>query len=209
MKFILFVEGHTEDKALQDFLGRWLQDRLQTRVGIKTVRFEGWPEMVRGLARKARQFLDDPSSSDIIAVIALLDLYGPTFFPADKQTAQARYAWAKGYLEQQVGRPKFHQHFAVHETEAWLLSDLTIFPTEIRKSLEGKYPSPETVNSDEPPAKVLEKLYLSKTGKRYKKVTKGENLFGKLDPAIAYQKCPSLKALLDEMLSLARQAGLS
>ncbi len=34
-------------------------------------------------------------------------------------------------------------------------------------------------------------------------------LFTKLDPSIAYGKCPRLKALPDEMLLLARQAGLS
>ena len=45
MKFILFVEGHTEDKALPAFLKRWLDPRLESPVGIQTVRFDGWPEL--------------------------------------------------------------------------------------------------------------------------------------------------------------------
>lgn len=213
MKFILFVEGKTEDMALREFLEKWLHEKLQTRVGIKTVRFEGWPEMVRGISKKAQRYLNDPrDSDDIIAVIALLDLYGPTFYPDDKQTVQERYDWAKNYLEQQVGHPKFHQHFAVHETEAWLLSEPSIFPAEIKTSLEGRYPAPEKVNFHEPPAKLLENLYMAKLKRAYRKPTDGKALFsklGKLNSSIAYDKCPSLKALLDEMLLLARQAGLS
>ena len=210
MKFVLFVEGQTEDEALQNFLGRWLQTKLQTKVGIKTVRFEGWPEMVRGLSRKAQFYLNEPKNNeDIIAIIALLDLYGPTFYPDDKQTTQQRYDWAKRHLEQQVGHPKFHQHFAVHELEAWLLSDPTIFPPEIRKSLAGKSAAPEKVNSLEPPAKLLETLYRTNLKRAYRKPIDGKALFRKLSPAAAYDKCPYLKALLDEMLRLAQQAGLS
>ena len=35
MKFVLFVEGYTEDKALPKFLKRWLDPRLGKPVGIK------------------------------------------------------------------------------------------------------------------------------------------------------------------------------
>ena len=43
MKFILFVEGHTERQVLPAFLKRWLDAQLAQPVGIKVVRFEGWP----------------------------------------------------------------------------------------------------------------------------------------------------------------------
>ena len=42
MKFVLFVEGHTEKAALPAFLKRWLDPQLEQRVGLKPVRFEGW-----------------------------------------------------------------------------------------------------------------------------------------------------------------------
>jgi len=35
MKFILFVEGRTEDKALPAFLKKWLDPRLESPVGIR------------------------------------------------------------------------------------------------------------------------------------------------------------------------------
>jgi len=64
------------------------------------------------------------------------------------------------------------------------------------------------VNFDEPPGCLLNRLYEQATRKKYKKVVYGGQLFKKLDPAIAYERCPELKALLDEMLSLAKEAGM-
>ena len=72
MRFILFVEGYTEDKALPAFLKRWLDARLMKPVGIRVVRFEGWPELVKDAAKKAKLHLNGPCKEDIIAVISLL-----------------------------------------------------------------------------------------------------------------------------------------
>jgi hypothetical protein len=132
MKFILFVEGHTENKALPQFLKKWLDLRSNKPVGIKTVRFEGWPELVKDAPLKARMHLNGPDKDDIIAVISLLDLYGPTFYPEDCTDSKTRYDWAKKYIEYKVDQPKFFQFFAVHEVEAWLLSEPKIFPLAIQ-----------------------------------------------------------------------------
>ncbi len=207
MKFVLFVEGYTEDKALPKFLKRWLDPRLDKAVGIKVVRFEGWSELVKDAPRKALMHLNEPDKNDIIAVIALLDLYGPTFYPQELQRADERYDWAKKDLEKKVNHPKFLQFFAVHETEAWLLADPDIFPLEVKRAFPAKVANPETVNFDEPPAKLLERLYFLKTARRYKKVTNGKELFSRLDPNVAYGKCPRLKELLDKLLELAEAAG--
>jgi hypothetical protein len=67
---------------------------------------------------------------------------------------------------------------------------------------------PERVNFDQPPAKLLNQVYNQKTRHDYKKTTHGKQLFAKLDPEIAADKCPRLKELLNEMLSLAEAAGL-
>lgn len=206
MKFVLFVEGHTEDKALPKFLKRWLDPQLPSPVGIKTVRFEGWPQLVKDAPTKARMHLQGPDRAAIIAVISLLDLYGPTFFPAHVSGATARHDWAKQHLESKVGQARFFQFFAVHEVEAWLLSDPAIFPPEIRKALPAKAKQPESVNNDEPPAKLLERLYPLHTPRSYKKVVTGKELFDKLDPKIACAHCPKLKLMLDKMLELARAA---
>ena len=203
MKFILFVEGYTEDKALPQFLKKWLDPRLTQPVGIKTVRFEGWQELVKDAPLKATMHLNGPQKKDIIAVISLLDLYGPTFYPTHLTDSKERCLWAKKELESRVGHPRFFQFFAVHEIEAWLLSEPGIFPSDVKRALPEKIRHPENVNFDEPPAKLLERLYPQNIGRSYKKVVNGKELFRKLDPNIAYGKCPNLKQLLDKMLALA------
>jgi hypothetical protein len=207
MKFILFVEGYTEEN-LPAFLKKWLDPRLSKAVGIKSVRFDGWKELVKDTPLKAGMYLNGPKKDEIIAVFALLDLYGPTFYPDLSNTANERYDWAKNYLESKVKHPKFRQFFAVHEVEAWLISEPNIFPSEIKKALASSRKPPEQVNCNEHPSILLQKLYFQKLGRNYKKVTNGSELFGKLNPEIAVEKCPKLKELLTEMLNLAKEAGL-
>ena len=208
MKLLLFVEGDTE-RALRKFFRRWLDDRLSERVGIKIVQFEGWRDYDDEIARKVSLQLSDESETDVIGAIGLLDLYGPTFYPRDKVGVADRYTWAKSYLEKKVDHPRFRQHFAVHETEAWLLANPENLPDPVRKALPGRCSRPEEVNFDEPPAKLLDRLYRAKLRKHYKKVIDGAKLFEALEPSRAAQKCPYLRALLDDMLSLAQDRGIS
>jgi len=206
MKFVLFVEGHTEKLAVPQLLKRWLDPRLAKPVGIKVSRFEGWNEYARDIRQKVELNLSGKSGSDVIAGIGLLDLYGPTIYPADRTDAASRLAWAKEHFERLTGNPRFRQHFAVHELEAWLLAEPTVLPRAVRDVLPST--PPERVNFKEPPAKLLDRLYTNKLNRRYKKTTDGANLFRALDPAMAYAKCPNLKLLLDDMLQLAHEAGL-
>lgn len=205
MKFVLFCEGHTEKKALPAFLKRWLDPRLNSRVGIKAVRFEGWRELVDDMPKKARMYL---GNSDVVGVIALLDLYGPKLYPNHVTDADERFVWAKRELEEAVDHPKFRQFFAVHEIEAWLFSDPGIFPREIKSALTSRAGNPEGVDFDRPPYVLLNDLYRRHTKRGYKKVTYGKQLFDKLNPEVAYEKCSRLGELLEEMLSLAVEAGL-
>jgi hypothetical protein len=149
--------------------------------------------------------LNGPYKNDIIAVISLLDLYGPTFYPDHLREWNERYEWAKQYIEGNVNHPKFLQFFAVHEIEAWLLSQPELFPLKVKKAFSKKIQTPEMVNLNEPPAKLLERLYPLHVNRSYKKVVNGKELFSKLDPNIAYQKCPKLRELLDKMLAMAQQ----
>ncbi len=208
MKFILLVEGQTEGAAAAAFLKRWLDPQLQQPVGIQTVTFNGYADLVRKMATKARMHLEGPKKTEIVGVIGLLDLYGPTFYPPDKSTADERFAWGKTHFEKAVDLDKFRLFFAVHEFEAWLLSQPEIFSREIRDALLGRIGQPERVNFDQPPSKLLDRIYKQQTRRSYKKTTYGKQLFAKLDPAVAIRKCPYLKALLDEMLTMAKAAGL-
>lgn len=204
MRFLLFCEGPTESNALPAFLKKWLDVQLSQPIRITPVEFQGWGDLYRRIEKKAHLRLRDKD----LTVISLLDLYGPSFYPEDKTTASDRYEWGKRHIENKVGHDRFHQFFAVHEIEAWLLSDPKLFPREIRSSLPESASNPETVNFNEPPAKLLNRLYRIRARRSYKKRTQGKELFDRLDPEIAREKCPRLKEMLDEMLRLAKEAGL-
>jgi hypothetical protein len=203
VKFVLFCEGWTEKGALPDFLRRWLDSKLPVKVGVQPVRFNGWAEMAKDSPVKARLHL---CRSDVIAVVALLDLHGPTFYPPDRTTVAERYQWAKAHIEKQADQPRFLQFFAVHEIEAWILSQPDLLPPAVRKKLPGKHEKPETVNFDEPPAYLLNRLYVETTGRTYKKRTYGEELFRRLDPQVVWEKCPYFRELADELVNLAKKA---
>jgi hypothetical protein len=190
---------------LADFFKRWLDPKLERRVGLKVVKFGGWAELVKESPKKAKLYLKE---KNIIAVFALLDLYGPTLYPDAERAVSERYKWAKSHLERKVDDTRFRQHFAVHETEAWLFSNPALFPKAVKDALPAGVRKPEEINFDQPPSKLLGRLYKEKTGRRYKKVAHGKDLFDRLDPETAYGKCPYLKRLLDDMLKIAREAGL-
>ncbi len=166
------------------------------------MRFDGWSELVKDTPVKAGMYI---KKKDVIAVIALLDLYGPTIYVNTSKSACECHDEAKREIEAKVCCEGFHQFFAVHETEAWLLSDPSIFPASIRSAFPAKVQNPEEVNFDQPPSKLLDAIYKEKTGRTYKKVTHGKELFDKLNPEVAYGKCPYLKELLDGMLRMAKE----
>jgi len=208
LRFVLLVEGDTEKNTAAEFLRRWLDPRLIARVGIHVVRYKGNAELARKIVKAAQMHLDGPAQSEIVAVIGLLDLYGPNFYPDHLTTAAERYSWAKSHFEREVARERFRMFFAVHEFEAWLLSEPDIFPREIKSALPGKISRPEQVNFDEPPARLLDKIYKARLKKNYKKTTNGKELFAKLNPETATAKCPYLATMLEEMHTLAKAAGL-
>jgi hypothetical protein len=205
MKFVMLVEGDTEKHAIATFLKRWLDPRLARPVGIQTVNCRGNARLIR----VAQDFLESPEAKKegIIAVVGLLDLYGLDY-PPNMTTAKDRYDWAVHHFERQVGQSRFRMFFAVHEFEAWILGQPEKLPPALRDRLPKSAIHPEKVNFGQPPAKVLSELYRSGLRRRYKKPVDGKLLFEKLDPEIVAGKCPYLKSMLSQMLSLAQAAGL-
>ena len=137
MKFVLFVEGQTEHAALPRFLARWLDSRLTKRVGIQTVKFEGWAEFRKKVPRKVRMHLDGPKNEEIVAAIGLLDLYGPTFYPASAATAGERLAAGTALIENEI-----NDGFSVSRT-SFLLRSATLCPprlASLRSSISTSRP---------------------------------------------------------------------
>ena len=137
----------------------------------------------------------------------MLDLYGVDYYPENASSVQERYDWLCQYFENEVGHVRFRMFCAVHELEAWILSQPDCLPTKVRNALPGKVQNPEGVDFEEPPSRLLRRLYRDQMGRGYKKIVDGTDLFSKLNPDVARSKCPHLRKLLDEMLRLAREAG--
>lgn len=206
MKFVLFVEGYTERKAVGAFLKRWLDSRTRESIGIKVVRFDGWPEMVKDMPKKAKMHLAGPDRHNVIAVLALLDLYGPTFYPSHLSTSRERLEWATQEMQNKVGDARFRMFFAVHELEAWLLSQPEIFPKPIADAVSRISNAREDVDFDAPPSKRLCEFFQQKTGLKYKKTTHGVQYFSKLDPEVAAERCPELRRMLETMLQMVQDS---
>jgi hypothetical protein len=208
-RIALFVEGDTERgdarrRTLPNFFHRWLDPQLgrTSRVGIKAVRFQGASNYLDDIAQNVGLYPDNNRAN---VVFGLVDLYG---LPPDRidlsrcPTVREKIDAARMYIRGLVSRrhqDRFRQHFAVHEIEAWLLAYPEQWPENVRSQLKKR--PPEQVNFNEPPAKFLNRLLYG----RYKKTTTAMNLFPKVDPQVAIDRCPYLKILAEDLLRVAKE----
>ena len=208
MKFVVFVEGDTERAVIPDFLRRWLNPQLSKPAGVNPIQFKGCHRFIKEIAKNAQLRLNGPGAETIIGCIGLLDLYGFPGFPDQTKSVEARHEWAVREIRRRFDHPKFRMHFAVHELEAWILSEPHILPEPVARALPAKAREPETVDFETPPKKLLKRLYRDKHHADFKELVHGKGLFRKLNPAVAGAKCPYPKAMLNDMLRMAREAGL-
>jgi hypothetical protein len=210
-RIALFVEGDTERgdarrKTLPAFFHKWLDPQLPkgSRVGIKAIKFQGVSNYLDDLATTVRLYLDEGLAN---FVVGLVDLYG---LPPDRidvsryASIKEKVSKARQYIRTLVPvelRNRFRQHFAVHEVEAWLLAYPERWPPEVRDQVRKR--PPERVNLREPPAKFLKRILRG----RYKKTVNAKNLFPKVDPQQAIDKCPFLKLLAEDLLEIAKRLG--
>jgi len=173
---------------------------------VRVVKFSGWADYYKEIKKKVDLHLTGKTGRDVVGAIGLLDLYGPTFYPPDKTSREERYSWAKSHVESIVDNNRFRQHFAVHETEAWLLAEPQIHPAPVARSLEKSTIGPEAVDFECPPARWLDRLYKQHLQRSYGKITDGVRLFGKLQPDVARERCPYFAALLDDLVAFASNA---
>ncbi len=214
MRFVLLVEGYTEHTAVPDFLRRWINSRdpMRDRVGIDPVNLKGGgKELLDRIISKADYYLKGPGQNpNIIAVLGMLDLYNPSFDklwqPMRLNSVEERSDWAVKEISARVAHDRFRMFFAVHEVEAWLLSQPENLHVTLSNTDLAQCRSPEAINFMTPPSKWLNQRYQAQLRKKYKKVVYGNQLFSKLEPDVAYGKCPYLRKMLDEMEVLARKA---
>jgi hypothetical protein len=207
-RIALFVEGDSERgdarrQMLAPFFHRWLDPQLpeMSKVGIMVVKFQGVSNYLDDVAQKVRLFLDDGRAN---FVFGLVDLYGIPQSRIDLlkcATIRDKVETARAYIRNLVlplYRNRFRQHFAVHEVEAWLLACPEVWPRAVRDEIQRR--PPEEVNFNEPPAKYLKRIL----GGRYKKKAMAMNLFPRINPQAASEKCYYLNALMQDLLRVAK-----
>jgi hypothetical protein len=207
VKFILFVEGQTEKASAPEFIKRWLDPRLPSPVRILPVDLKGVGNYWGSIRNQVEFYLGREPREEIIAGIGLVDLSG-TNFPAHVAhlPAKDKVTWGKNELEKLANHPKFRQYFAVHEAEAWLLAHKEVLPRSVREALPGNCARPESVNSSQPPSKLLGRLYQQHLNRPYKKPVDGKKLFLDCDPNIVAATCPHFSQMLTDLEQLAREA---
>lgn len=182
------------------FLKRWLDEKSPRRVQIKAIVLSGTANYLKEISRRANLDLAQPH---VIGALGVLDLYGSGLAYPDG-TISHKYGWARNKIESEVRHARFRQHFAVHETEAWLLSQPSILPQAVRDAIPNS--PPETVNFQNPPSHRLADLYKRRLEKKYTKPLEGAKLFRALDPNVARERCPHLALLLEDLRGLAAGA---
>ncbi len=202
-RIALFVEGDTE-RNLPTFFRKWLDPQLpqMSKVGITPVKFQGVSNFLDDLPKKIELYLSERRAN---FVVGLVDLYG---IPSDRidlskhASVSQKVSAARQHIRSLVPaqfRTRFRQHFAVHEVEAWLLAYPERWPAEVRDQIKKR--PPEQVNFKEPPAKFLKRIL----GGKYKKTVYARNLFPKVDPQSAIDKCPFLRLLAEDLLEIAKR----
>ena len=209
-RIVLLVEGKTErgdyrHQTLPAFFHRWLDPQLPKgrKVGIHAVSMGGSPSFLSDLPQKVDDYLSRGKAN---FVIGLLDLYGlpKAIDLSGCSTTAERVMAARQHIQGLVParlRPRFHQHFAVHEIEAWLLAYPERFPQNVRKQLKPR--PPEDVNMNEPPSRYLKRLL----GTKYMKTVTARNTFlsPDVDPQVAIDACPHLRALTRTLWQVAQR----
>lgn len=141
-------------------------------------------------------------------VFGLIDFYGlinrfPKVAKWEGDPLPQRLEYITNQVKQRIPaayRPQFHQHFAVHDIEAWLLADEGPLQAMFGRPGVGPWHRPETVNLSKPPSAVLAELYRLKGREAYIKSVNGPSLLSKASPKAILDKCPYFKMLIDDLM---------
>ena len=203
---VVLVEGNSE-KWLDDFIHQLLTRKLPDAPQVQTVNMGGKDSYLKEVAARVQRYA---AQEIALAMFGLLDLYRfadnlKGFDYSPNSTVAEKVGQAREHVVSKIApqfRSQFHQHFAVHEFEAYLLSDPKVFNSIDISDLTDE---PEAVNFDSPPSRRLIQRYEA-IGREYRKQTMARFLLPKVDPTLVYEKCLYFRAMIDEMIETVSQA---
>ena len=202
MRFILIVEGDTEKRSIEGLIRKHLAEKTRKNIGVTAININGYGNFFRDLPQKVKKYLTGPDKEEIIAIAGLMDLYKTPYAREVNRSIRERILQGTQLFEDSVKQDRFRMFFAVHEYEAWLLSDVEKFDPAIKGRIASHARNPEEVNTDEPPSKYLKRIYSEYLHREYKKTVDGKVLMGRVDPQKVYEKCPNYRVMIDFFVSL-------
>lgn len=195
MKIAMIVEGDTEAKTLKEGIVRFLRSRTDITMPSISMKPQG-----RGLPKNdALKRPVDNLCQNHDAVIALTDVHLDS-----KQVIFADVADAKNKMQKWVGENgAFYPHAAQYDFEAWLIPYWETIQKLSGSNIKMPPRPPEEINSDEPPAHLLKRIFMSGGGRvAYVKPRDATRILKYQDLVIAANACPELKSLLNTILTL-------
>ena len=195
MKIVLLVEGRTE-KAFLPILRAYIHGRLppdKDRPKLSVNRYDGRiPKQER-----LKKIVENEVRSGADAVIALTDVYtGSTDFKNADDAKKKMADWCNQH-------PSFYPHAALHDFEAWLLPYWDEIKTLSGSDRAAPAISPESVDHNKPPARLLAEVFLQGSkGRAYSKPRDAARILDKKDLTIAANSCSELKSFLNRILLL-------
>ena len=216
VKILIYVEGQTEEKFVNELLSIYLDQLRFTPIPVVTTTkyMNSEPDCIGGtvkymeVIRQLKHLLNDSSAT---AVTTMLDYYAlPSDYPVrEAQNANDCYS-AVNAIERafyrDIDHRKFIPYLQLHEFEALLFSDPKKFdciipddPSAIAKlsKIKRSYPTPEHINTNNPPNHRI-KVSIPD----YQKVADGFTIAKEIGLEKIRQECPHFNEWIKKLESL-------
>ncbi len=200
-RIVVLCEGDTEERALQQFIGRrWRAEGLG-HVGLQGINLGG---KLQDIGKYTVRYLGE---TEILAVFTLLDLQGMTYVKhgvsdgLELKINRVR-KWLRDQAKSADGS-RFRAHVCVHQIEAWILAEGHTLAARLNANLEPDAEA-ESKNFQNPPAKRLNDLFRLHAGRSYRKIIDGTRLFAKMEFEPVYKSCQYFREFYDDLKTAAR-----
>lgn len=211
MKVWVFVEGRSDVQALAALWGRWMQQLRGNGCGVKFTPLDSKPRYLNKIGHRVAEKLVHDKGDVAIGL--------PDFFPnrdfantvhrhdslrglQDVQTRLVRIGLKRqgvraADIDSHIGR--FYPSAMKHDMEVLVLSA----PKQLQARLDmsnmpGSWRQPpEEQNQDNPPKKIVERLFSDKLQRRYRGVTDSVAILENADLNDIVMQCPTFRAVMD------------
>jgi hypothetical protein len=199
---VLFVEGYSDEEVLKGLLRAVVARLREARIGLRVRRAIDAPKLDRKIGRSAFHQLRKP---EVVAVFALRDLDAP----ADEAEGRIRTLRATAYKELRPDqRRQFHAHVAVPQIEAWLLADPDALRRVLRMQPDCSLANPEETAGGKSPKERLDELFHNFRGRGYQPTKDGGHIAAEAAPEEVARRCPSFRAVANDLLVCAELPAL-